>query len=966
MRIKRLAASLLLPLSILSLVGCGGKTSNVTPPVPGTPQISSLAPASALTGGAAFSLAIRGSNFTSSSQVLWNGSARPTTFGSSSSVSAQIPAADIAAAGSMSVTVADPSGTSSASTFSVATASNPTPAISAIFPVSATATGPALSLTVTGSGFVAASAVLWNGSPRPTTATSATSLTAQITAADIAAQGSAAVTVSNAAPGGGITGPLTFTIGPPPNPLPNLASIAPASTAAAGPAFALTIVGTNFISTSQVQWNGAARMSTVISSTSITAQITAADIATAGSAVVTVSSPAPGGGASGPLTFTITAAVNPVPALSALAPNSADAGAAAISLLVTGSNFTSSSQVLWNGSPRPSTFASATSLTAQITAADLASTSTATVTVSSPAPGGGTSSALTFSIHQPGNPVPSIASLSPTSVAVGSGSFVLTVTGANFIAGSQVLWNGAVRPSTYVSSNLLNAQIAAADVAVSATDAITVSNPAPAGGVSGSVSFVVSASGNPSPTLTSLTPGSAVVSTLPFQINLNGTNFTSASVVHVGSGYTNAVTASLVNSTLLQVTLPASVMSTAGIQTVYVVNSYPGGGTSNTLNFTIQPSGAQTFSVDTIHIGANDIVWDPVNQKLYVTTPGKTGANGNSIISIDPYTLALGSSIFAGSEPANLAISDDSSLLYVAVTGSDSIQRFKLPGLTTDINFTLGQSTYNNQPYQPIDLAVAPGSPHTLAVLRTPASYGSGTVAIYDDASLRPKIGTNSYYSYGNNKSAILWGSDATRLYVGSEPSFYLSAMTVGSDGVDANVNYQPSGYFGFGTGLHFDRGNGYIYDNSGHIVNPVTGQPVGVFNAFGSYVSGVMVPDSALGTAYFVGQNTSGFQTSYVLQTFDINHFTVTGSITLNNIVGTPTRLVRWGARGLALITQSGTDYLGQPVIGNIYLISGSFVNANSTAGVSQAFEAGTAAVKDTWSAPHPDLHPTGHPDPQ
>jgi YVTN family beta-propeller protein len=70
----------------------------------------------------------------------------------------------------------------------------------------------------TGGLFVVGSVVRWNGSDRPTTyqPTSPTgapnAVTAQISASDIAAAGTAVVTVFNPAPGGGLSNSLTFTI----------------------------------------------------------------------------------------------------------------------------------------------------------------------------------------------------------------------------------------------------------------------------------------------------------------------------------------------------------------------------------------------------------------------------------------------------------------------------------------------------------------------------------------------------------------------------------------------------------------------------------------------------------------------------------------------------------------------------------------------------------------------------------
>jgi hypothetical protein len=90
-----------------------------------------------------------------------------------------------------------------------------------------------------------------------------------------------------------------------PNPVPTLTSLAPNSATAGGAAFTLTVNGTNFISSSTVQWNGSNRSTTFVSATQVTAAIPASDIAAAGTAQVTVVNPAPGGGTSNGLTFTI-------------------------------------------------------------------------------------------------------------------------------------------------------------------------------------------------------------------------------------------------------------------------------------------------------------------------------------------------------------------------------------------------------------------------------------------------------------------------------------------------------------------------------------------------------------------------------------------------------------------------------------------------------------------------------------
>src|SRR2546430_17546138 len=92
-------------------------------------------------------------------------------------------------------------------------------------------------------------------------------------------------------------------------------------------------------------------------------------MATAGTASVTIFNPAPGGGASNALTFTITAPSNPVPTATGLNPSSAVAGGPAFTLTVTGRNLVPGSVVRWNGADRAPTYVSATQLKAASPAA---------------------------------------------------------------------------------------------------------------------------------------------------------------------------------------------------------------------------------------------------------------------------------------------------------------------------------------------------------------------------------------------------------------------------------------------------------------------------------------------------------------------------------------------------------------------------------------------------------------------
>jgi len=95
-----------------------------------------------------------------------------------------------------------------------AVVSNPVPAITSLSPNTVKAGNVAFTLTVNGSGFIAGSVVRWNGALRATTFLSAAQLRAAITRPDVAAAGTASVTVFNPTPGGGTSNAATFTITP--------------------------------------------------------------------------------------------------------------------------------------------------------------------------------------------------------------------------------------------------------------------------------------------------------------------------------------------------------------------------------------------------------------------------------------------------------------------------------------------------------------------------------------------------------------------------------------------------------------------------------------------------------------------------------------------------------------------------------------------------------------------------------
>ena len=475
------------------------------------------------------------------------------------------------------------------------------PVVSSLSPATVTAGAASFSLTVTGSGFVSGSAVQWNGSSRTTTYTSPTQLSAAIPASDVATAGTGQVVVSN--PDGQKSSPSAFTV----NailPLPTVTSLSPGSAVAGSSGFTLTVNGTGYRQGSQVVWNGS-RLSatTVVSATQVTTAIPTTLIATAGSALVAVVN-TDTGDTSSTLAFTITPAR---PVLTSLSPATATAGSAAVTLTVNGTGFVSGATVTWAGSARATTFVSATQLNAAIPATDLASAGSTNVDVVQA--GVRSTNQLPFTVVAP---VPSLTSLSPTSVRAGSAGFDLMVTGTGFINGASVSFNGRTKPTTFVSTTQLRAAITSGDLATAGSATVSlVQGNAPA---SNTLPFVITSA---APVISSLSPTGVIAGGPAATLTVNGSGFSANSVVKWNG---TALATTFKTGTLLEATVPAANLTSPATISVTVENPSNEGGLSN----------AMTFAVSA-----------PVNGKIVqLLSPSYSGGNSNVIHGNSPPILS--------------------------------------------------------------------------------------------------------------------------------------------------------------------------------------------------------------------------------------------------------------------------------------------------------------------------------------
>ena len=272
------------------------------------------------------------------------------------------------------------------------------------------------------------------------------------------------------------------------------------------------------------------------------------------------------------------AAENPVPDILELQPTAARAGGTAFTLTVRGAGFVRGAVVRWNGGVRGTSFVSDSELRATIVTADIACAGVADVALVNPPPGGGESNVVSFHID---NPVPWIHSLQPSSVLVGDKGFDLVVRGGDFVSTSVVRCDGQDRNTQFVAGSELRAAISTADLAAAGIISVTVHSPAPGGGDSGVVAFMVN---HPVPVLEAIDPATSPVGAAGLTLTLRGQRFVPASVVR-WNGTQRAT--SYLSGTQLTAEIPADDLSSPGTAKLTVYTPPPGGGESAAADFTV-------------------------------------------------------------------------------------------------------------------------------------------------------------------------------------------------------------------------------------------------------------------------------------------------------------------------------------------------------------------------------------------
>ncbi|HEX3377678.1 MAG TPA: IPT/TIG domain-containing protein, partial [Candidatus Acidoferrales bacterium] len=262
---------------------------------------------------------------------------------------------------------------------------------------------------------------------------------------------------------------------------------------------------------------------------------------------------------------------NPVPMISSLNPPSTIATDAAFTLLVNGASFVPGSAVYFGGQFRSTTFVNSTQLSASILASDVDNDGNVVVFVFNPLPGGGASTSVEFPVSAL---VPTISAVIPTAVTATPLDFGMIIGGTNFVTSSVIYFNGAPQNTLYFGPTFLFGFCLAGDAVTPGSATISVITPpngVPGGGTSNPVAISIippvaqlSVSG--------ISPSSTMAGGPGVILTVTGNGFVQGS--QVSFDLLNVPT-TLISSTELLASIPASAIAVAG--NPYVIVTNPGG-----------------------------------------------------------------------------------------------------------------------------------------------------------------------------------------------------------------------------------------------------------------------------------------------------------------------------------------------------------------------------------------------------
>lgn len=195
---------------------------------------------------------------------------------------------------------------------------------------------------------------------------------------------------------------------------------------------------------------------------------------------------------------------------------------------------------------------------------------------------------------------------------------------------------------------------------------------------------------------------------------------------------------------------PVAVVVPTETTTYTVTATNEGESASSSVVVTVLPGVATDIVV-------NHVVCDGQRGKLIASVPSADPKLGNRLVVVDPSTGGVDRSIPIGSEPGQMALSDDGTTLWVAIDGASSFRKLDMrsdtPGPLTPL------PTDSDGLYFVEQMLALEGSTSTVAISygvrnRSPSRVGT---SVFDDGVARPKVlRGGGYLARGNGANELV------------------------------------------------------------------------------------------------------------------------------------------------------------------------------------------------------------------
>lgn len=321
---------------------------------------------------------------------------------------------------------------------------------------------------------------------------------------------------------------------------------------------------------------------------------------------------------------------------------------------------------------------------------------------------------------------------------------------------------------------------------------------------------------------------------------------------------------------------------------------------------------------------AEDLVWDPVRQRIYASVPARAGPRyRNRVVAIDPVTLKITASVAVNYHPGQLAMTSGGESLYVVrnASGNGGISQIALDDFKLTRSYAIGRTKSNSSLYAS-DITTVAGQPDLLIVSQyhTENSNGHHGVALYDKGVRRSlAIGAENF---------------CNRIEPSADPSVFFGYNSLNTEFGFRKLLLGPQG-------LTIGEGKTYLIPDRHHI--DIRSQGNMVFATTGLVVDGarllpagrlggnaklagygsesVVCPDLAKGRIYHMAAGDPDFNTNnpyaYLFRkivAYDPVTFLPLQVTALGRDYSNARSLVRWGNFGLAFRTDNEIVLMENP----------------------------------------------------